>query len=180
MFIDTTTLETYLNEFFLRAARQDISFPAVISDEALAGTPIARVLPTDQPAFDPFAQGVRELAPVFTGSVWRQAWEVYQLNAEEISAAAAARMAAAKAARQVAVDAIKVTTQTGHTFDGDELSQGRMARAILALDAAGQSSTTWVLSNNTPTTVTLDDLRQALILAGQEQTRLWMLPWEQA
>lgn len=180
MFIDTTTLETYLNEFFLRVARQDISFPAVIDDEALAGTPIARVHPTDQPAFDGAAQGVRELPPIFNGAIWRQAWEVYQLSADEIAAAAAARMSAAKAARQVAVDHIKVTTQAGHTFDGDEVSQGRMARAILALDAAGQASTTWVLSNNTPTTVTRDDLQQALVLAGQEQTRLWLLPWEQA
>lgn len=180
MFIDTTTQETYANEFFLRAARQDISFPAVIDDEALAGTPIASVHPTDQPAFNPTTQGVRELAPVFNGSVWRQAWEVYQLTADEVAAAAAARMAAAKSARQVAVDAIKVTTNAGHTFDGDEVSQGRMARAILALDAAGQTSTTWVLSNNTPTVVTRDDLQQALVMAGQEQTRLWLLPWGQA
>lgn len=180
MFIDTTTQETYLNEFFLRAARQDISFPAVIDDEALAGTPVARVLPADPPAFDAATHGARELAPVHDGAVWHQAWEVYQLSADEVAAAAAAHLAAAKAARQVAVDSIKVTTQAGHTFDGDEVSQGRMARAILALDAAGQASTTWVLSNNTPTSVTRDDLQQALVLAGQEQTRLWLLPWEQA
>lgn len=86
-------------------------------------------------------------------------------------------LAAAKAARQVAVDNIKVTTQAGHTFDGDEVSQGRMSRAIIALDAAGQTSTTWVLSNNVPTTVTRSDLVEALVLAGQEQTRLWMQPW---
>jgi hypothetical protein len=177
MFIDKNTQETYLNEFFLRAARQDISFPAVIDDEALAGTPIARVQPTDQPAFDATAQGVRELPPTHDGVAWRQAWSVYQLNADESAAAAAARMAASKAARQVAVDNIKVTTQTGCTFDGDEISQGRMSRAIIALDAAGQASTTWVLSNNVPTTVTRTDLVEALVLAGQEQTRLWMQPW---
>ena len=86
-------------------------------------------------------------------------------------------MAEAKAARQAAVDSIKVTTQAGHTFDGDEVSQGRMSRAIIALDAAGRSVTTWVLSNNQPTTVTRADLVEALVLAGQEQTRLWMQPW---
>ena len=89
----------------------------------------------------------------------------------------AEEMAAKKAARQIAVDNIKVTTSSGHTFDGDEVSQGRMSRAIIALDAAGQTSTTWVLSNNVPTTVTRADLVEALVLAGQEQTRLWMQPW---
>src|SRR5450830_1468620 len=58
------------------------------------------------------------------------------------------RVAAAKSARQAAVAAIKVTTSSGKTFDGDETSQERMARAIQMADATGQSSTTWVLADN--------------------------------
>jgi hypothetical protein len=177
MFIDTSTQETYANEFFLRMARQDISFPAVLDDEALAPAGIARVAPTDIPAFDAAVQGVREVAPVQDGGTWHQAWEVYMLSESEQAAAAAARLAAAKEARRIAVDSIKVTTSQGHTFDGDEVSQGRMTRAIMALDAAGQTSTTWVLSNNQPTQVTRAELFEALILAGTEQTRLWVLPW---
>ena len=86
-------------------------------------------------------------------------------------------MAAKKAARQVAVDNIKVTTAAGHTFDGDETSQGRMTRALVTMDAAGITSTTWVLSNNIPTEVTRSELFEALLLSGKEQTRLWVLPW---
>jgi len=90
MFIDTTTRTTYQNDYFLRAARHDISFPAVIDDAALVSTPIARVLATDQPVFDVATQGVRELPPEFDGTAWRQAWEVYSLAGDEAKAARAA------------------------------------------------------------------------------------------
>lgn len=79
-----------------------------------------------------------------------------------------------KDARLDAVARIKVTTGSGKTFDGDETSQTRMARAVVALQAAGQTETVWVLANNMPTTVTLDELAEALALAGAEQTRLWV------
>lgn len=81
----------------------------------------------------------------------------------------------AKAARQQAVDSIKVTTSTGKTFDGDEISQTRMARAIIALQAAGAPSVTWVLADNTAIEATLAELKEALALAGAEQARLWVI-----
>lgn len=46
----------------------------------------------------------------------------------------------AKTERAAAVSAITVTTLAGNTFDGDEISQGRMARAISALQATGTPS----------------------------------------
>lgn len=49
-----------------------------------------------------------------------------------------------------------------------------MARAVVALQAAGQTETLWVLADNTPATVSLDELAEALALAGAEQTRLWV------
>ncbi len=76
--------------------------------------------------------------------------------------------------RTEAVARICVTTASGKTFDGDETSQTRMARAVVALQAAGQTETLWVLADNTPTAVTLDELAEALALAGAEQTRLWV------
>lgn len=81
--------------------------------------------------------------------------------------------AAFKAARTAAVASIVVDVN-GLPFDGDETSQTRMARAIVALQAAGQTETTWVLANNVPTEITLAQLQMALIKAGTEQTRLWM------
>lgn len=82
---------------------------------------------------------------------------------------------AKKAHRAEAVASIVVTTSTGKSFDGDELSQGRMSRAILVMQALSAPVTTWVLSDNTPTEVTLAEITEALALAGQEQSRLWVL-----
>lgn len=78
-----------------------------------------------------------------------------------------------KAERAERVAAILVTTQAGRVFNGDETSQNRMSRAITALRAAGQTSTLWVLANNEAINVSVDELAEALILAGQAQTAIW-------
>ena len=84
-----------------------------------------------------------------------------------------------KARRAEAVRAIKVTTASGRVFDGDEVSQARMARAILGLQEAGEGATvTWVLADNTPVAVTAAELSEALHLAGAEQARLWVASHE--
>lgn len=87
------------------------------------------------------------------------------------------RIAATKAERAAAVEQITVTTASGKTFDGDETSQGRMARAVTALDP-GQT-TLWILADNTPDlAVTREELREALRLAGQAQTAVWIAPYQ--
>lgn len=85
-----------------------------------------------------------------------------------------------KSERAVAVAAIKVTTSTGKTFDGDEESTTRMLKPIKVLEHEPEGTTSlWVLADNTPAQVTLEEFLEALKLAGLEQTRLW-LPNEQA
>ncbi len=76
-----------------------------------------------------------------------------------------------KAGRQALVDNIKVTVGD-KTFDGDETSQTRMARAIAVL-LEGET-VLWVLADNTPVMVTKEQLSEALRKAGEEQTRLWV------
>ncbi len=83
--------------------------------------------------------------------------------------------AAAKAARTIAVENIKVTTAAGNTFDGDETSQTRMARAILVLSTGAAAAVPWVLADNTVITADTAELSEALALAGAEQARLWVL-----
>ena len=130
--------------------------------------------PTPTPDYNPATHTVREVAPV--DGV--QCWEVCALSPEQVEdnqrAADAAAHEQKKATRTEAVARIRVTTASGKTFDGDETSQTRMARAVVALQAAGQAETVWVLADNTPTAVTLDELAEALALAGAEQTRLWV------
>ena len=60
----------------------------------------------------------------------------------------------------------------GLVFDGDEISQTRMTRAAMVMDDV--ETMTWVLADNTTTTVTKSQLMQALKLSGQAQSALWV------
>lgn len=80
-----------------------------------------------------------------------------------------------KDARTQAVACITVTTAGGRTFDGDENSQGRMARAILGMQSQPEGATVqWVLHDNTVVDVGIVELQEALTLAVLRQTELWV------
>lgn len=81
--------------------------------------------------------------------------------------------AKAKVARAAAVASLTVTTSTGKTFDGNEDARNRMTSAIVVAQLAGITSTAWTLADNTNATVTLAELSEALILAGQQQSAVW-------
>lgn len=96
-----------------------------------------------------------------------QAAVLAQLEFEESMSAAAA-----KKTRDAAVAKIKVTVN-GKTFDGDEVAQARMTRAVVVAGIAGIAECKWKLADNTTTTVTADELKQAVALAMQAQGELW-------
>lgn len=79
--------------------------------------------------------------------------------------------AAFKSSRLTAVESIKVTVGD-KVFDGDETSQTRMARAIVAM--TDTETILWVLADNTPVQVTKAELTEALRLAGEAQTQVWV------
>lgn len=81
--------------------------------------------------------------------------------------------AAAKKLRDTAVAAIKVTV-SGKVFDGDEVAQGRIARAVAVAGITGINTCQWKLADNTVASVTVDELRQALSLSLQAQGDLWV------
>lgn len=86
----------------------------------------------------------------------------------------------AKSDRAEAVSKITVTVD-GMEFDGDETAQDRMARAITMFNAnnlPADTVTPWVLADNTVAEVTVAQLSQALLLAGQAQTALWTVPYQ--
>lgn len=99
----------------------------------------------------------------------------YEAGQQEIDARTREDLRARwKAQRQALVDSIVVVTTTGKSFDGDERSQERMTRAIVALQAAGQEDFgPWVLADNSVANVTLSELIEALRLAGSEQAAIW-------
>ena len=78
-----------------------------------------------------------------------------------------------KQERAKAVAAIVVEVD-GLLFDGDEISQGRMARAIVAMEE--EETALWVLANNEDVLVTRAQLKEALRLAGAAQTAVWVMP----
>ena len=96
-------------------------------------------------------------------------------TAEELAAEA---LAAKKLIRQQLVDAITVTTSTGKVFDGNEDAQRRLNNAISVAAITGETSCTWVLANNVPTTVTLAEIKEAFALAFQAMGAIWATPYE--
>lgn len=60
----------------------------------------------------------------------------------------------------------------GLRFDGDEDSQNRMARAVATADSLLEI-TEWTLADNTIAMVSVQTLKTACLLAGEEQTRIW-------
>ncbi len=80
-----------------------------------------------------------------------------------------------KLRRAEQVASIKVTTRAGHIFDGDEESQGRMARSILVLQTVPGSTVTWIMADNSVYEVDIAELTEALFLSATEQHRLWIL-----
>lgn len=91
----------------------------------------------------------------------------------QIDFEAAQDAVAAKKLRDTAVAAIKVTVN-GKVFDGDEVAQGRIARAVAAAESAAISTYQWKLADNSVAEVSLDELKQALALAFQAQSALWV------
>lgn len=93
---------------------------------------------------------------------------------------AKADLDAAKAERATQVGRLTVTVD-GMVFDADETSQNRMSRVVAGAQALGidQSTTqVWVLADNTVATPTVAQLAQALKLAGQKQSELWIVPYQ--
>ncbi|WP_110693280.1 DUF4376 domain-containing protein [Salinicola halophyticus] len=94
-------------------------------------------------------------------------------TAEELAARAfAVKRAAFVAERAAKVSRIKVTTESGNVFDGDETSQNRMARFVAM--AEDGDTIRWVLADNSVIQATKAELKEALTLAGQAQAQLWV------
>ena len=135
-----------------------------------SGTPYW--LPGD--AWNTPARYMTELGPLPEGAML----EAPAKTDEEL---AAEELAQAKAERADAVSKIVVTVD-GMVFDGDETSQERMSRTITAAVATGEdmsATTTWVLADNTVAQVSITQLAQALRAAGEQQTALWTVPYQE-
>lgn len=155
--------------------RINISLPTSIGSSSVGkgGThPELYPITGSEPAFNPLTQRLAGPTYAFTGTEVTRNYTIEDIPQEELDAKA---REAAKAGRTVAVEAITVTTTAGNTFDGDETSQTRMARAIIALNATGTPTVNWVLSDNTVIQASAAELSEALALAGAAQAAVWVI-----
>ncbi len=102
---------------------------------------------------------------------WYRKGSAPKFSDEEV---AMKQLLAAKAEREDYVKRIVVEVD-GMMFDGDEVSQDRMARSIIALDLGEKVQ--WVLADNTIKMVSRAQLREALRKAGTAQTAIWSNPY---
>ena len=72
------------------------------------------------------------------------------------------------------IKALQIEITSGAVFDGDEISQARMARAIQIAEITGQTSTEWKMADNSIMTITLDELKDALASAGRAMSDIWL------
>lgn len=174
MYINTQTNEYPITEDQIRQQNPEVLF----SVPFVPPEGYAVVFRTPQPAVDQMIQGVSETAPVQTDGKWVQAWNVYDLDQATVKMLADNQTAAVSAQfkldREKAMNALTVTTAAGNVFDGDEISQGRMLRAIFALQFADVASVNWVLVDNSVIQATKAELSEALVLAGNAQASLWI------
>lgn len=70
---------------------------------------------------------------------------------------------------------IIVTVSSGRSFHGDEASQDRMTRAI-SIANSESDTLQWKCYNSGWEAVTVGELREAVRLAGIEQTKIWGAP----
>ena len=80
-FINTETMQYPLTVDQIKAMTPDTSFP----DNYAPSVPYEPVLQSPQPTYNTMTQFCREVTPVLTNGIWMQAWEVVDLDPEQIA-----------------------------------------------------------------------------------------------
>lgn len=85
MWYDPATETRYGSHADIRAAYPQVSFPATMSDAALADVGLVPVLSSAWPTHDPNREELVELLPTQVNGAWVQLWRVDPLPPETIS-----------------------------------------------------------------------------------------------
>lgn len=179
MLVNTETKKS-ITEYEFRKKFNNIILPKKLTNELLSQFNHALLEETPYPEYERFYFSLSEDDAINENGVWKRQWKLEPINhtEEEI---ANYELLKAKQERSKKVSQITVEVD-GMIFDGDETSQERMSRAItaaLASNMATDTTTTWVLHDNSVATPTIAQLATALRLAGEEQTKLWTVPYEE-
>ena len=113
---------------------------------------------------------------IFINNRWEFSWRVEEWDKDDIDAdienIALLELLDFKRNRATIVENIIVSVN-GKSFNGDEVSQNRIARAIVAMQATNATEQRWTLADNRNVVVTLAELIEVLSIAGQAQTKVW-------
>lgn len=169
-----------ITEYEFRKKFNNVILPKILTNELLSQFNHALLEETPYPEYERFYFSLSEDDAINENGVWKRQWKLEPIDhtEEEI---ANYELLKAKQERSKKVSQITVEVD-GMIFDGDETSQERMSRAItaaLASNMATDTTTTWVLHDNSVATPTIAQLATALRLAGEEQTKLWTVPYEE-
>lgn len=169
-----------ITEYEFRKKFNYVILPKKLTNELLRQFNHALLEETPYPEYERFYFSLSEDDAINKNGVWKRQWKLEPIEhtEEEI---ANYELLKAKQERSKKVSQITVEVD-GMIFDGNETSQERMSRAItaaLASNISTDTTTTWVLHDNTVATPTIAQLATALRLAGEEQTRLWTIPYEE-
>jgi len=160
----------------LRMRLPNVSLPPDLTKTSNLPDGFAYVYTNNYPPYDPSTQKVvPHTTPTFNGQDWVLGYDVVDLDESELSHLMVHYTDQLKQDREQQVNNVIVTTQSGKSFDGNETAQNRMSRAITAMDET--DTIQWVLSDNTLATVTREELREALRLAGAAMGQIWVAPY---
>lgn len=177
--VNTETKKS-ITEYEFRKKFNNVILPKILTNELLSQFNHALLEETPYPEYERFYFSLSEDDAINENGVWKQQWKLEPIDhtEEEITNY---ELLKAKQERSKKVSQITVEVD-GMIFDGDETSQERMSRAItaaLASNMTTDTTTTWVLHDNSVATPTIAQLATALRLAGEEQTKLWTVPYEE-
>ena len=166
-----------LNDIDFRRMHLDKSFPENLDLATLSEFDCVPLLNSSQPHITDYQLCVGDGVVQDEYGNYLQSWKIIDITDAQLISKIDADKAETertlkKAQREANVKNILVIVN-GKEFNGDETSQTRISRALIALEFAKQDSTKWILANNEEAIVTKAELAQALILAGQKQTELW-------
>jgi len=82
------------------------------------------------------------------------------------------KLTSAKLIREAGTSSIEVTLTNGIVLDGDELSQNRLARALLVMSA--DDAISWIATNNKIVQLAKEDVAEAIKLSLENQSSIFL------
>jgi hypothetical protein len=158
----------------LRAVFPEISLPADLSNDSDLPEGYVNVLPGSPPELPSGGHKVLEGTPTKVKGKWYRSYEVVKVSPEELQVVNDLHQVEAKTSKSLTVSNLMVTTTSGKSFNACDDSQSRMTTAILVMKESKLDSIHWKLADNCIVEVSLEELVEALTLAFNERSKLWL------